>query len=144
MSRWNANKNAVRFYDPDLNRVTSRLVTKTGAGALPLSYAARDRIRLNSMFGKIFTDFDEILQIISITSITRIERSIRSNFNLHCCRCVIAEDIDDPNGNSMIFASVKVALGNSNDRVATHEMFFQVASPPIILHILSALHHRNG
>ena len=49
------NKNAVRFCDPDSNRVTSRLVTKTGAGALPLSYAKRDRIRLNSVFGKFFT-----------------------------------------------------------------------------------------
>jgi hypothetical protein len=58
------NKNAARFCDPEDNRITSRLPGKTGAGALPLSYAARDRIRLNSVFGKIFTAFDEMLQII--------------------------------------------------------------------------------
>ena len=38
------NKDAARFCDPDLNRNISRLVTKTGAGALPLSYATRNRI----------------------------------------------------------------------------------------------------
>ena len=50
------NKSAARFCDPDSNRITSRLVTKTGAGALPLSYAARDRIGLNSVFRKFFIE----------------------------------------------------------------------------------------
>ena len=51
------NKSAARFCYPDSNRITSRLVTKTGAGALPLSYAARDRIRLNLVFRKVFAFF---------------------------------------------------------------------------------------